>query len=157
MDGSDLRKLVYQAVYGIDHLLQDERAFQQSLHREWEGLDMLKGPAREILQIIDPERRTGRLHLAPCKALGIPLEELGVFLRSQPLKRGKQEQFDLLWSSVRKLARAGRIPFDVAELDALSSEGPTHHSEDYGPTAYRIINDTLHPHVTEWLRTHGVR
>ena len=158
MDGSDLRKLVYQAVYGIDHLLQDEQTFQRSLQREWEGLNVLKGPVRGALQIIDPERRTGRLHLAPCKALGIALEELAAFLWSQPLKHGKQERFDRLWSSVKRLTREGRIPFDLSALDALSSsEGPTHHSKGYGPTAYRIINDTLHARVAEWLRAHGVR
>lgn len=157
MNVLDVQKLVYQAVYGIDHLLRDRGRFERSLQKEWKRIGNGKDSACEALQGIDPEGRTARLHLAPCKAIGIDLEELTAFLRSQPLKNGKQKRFDRLWSSVRVLSRSGRVPFEVSELNAIPSQkGPTHHSENYGPAAYRIINDTTHPTTAEWLRAHSV-
>lgn len=157
MDVFDVQKLVYQAVYGIDHLLRDRSGFERALQAEWERIEDVKDSVCEALQVIGPEGRTARLHLVPCKALGIELKELTAFLRSQPLKNGKKEKFDRLWSSARALSREGRIPFEVSELNALPSpKGPAHHSKNYGPAAYRIINDTSHPLAAEWLRTHGV-
>jgi hypothetical protein len=157
MDVIDVQKLVYQAVFGIDHLLLERRTFEQSLQGEWGRLNTMETYVRGALQIIDPMGRTARLHLGPCQAMGIDPEELTVFLFSQPLKKGKRMLFDRLWRSVTALSRNGRIPFKISELIALPFPGgPVHHSSNYGTVVYRVINDVTHPPTGDWLEKHGV-
>jgi hypothetical protein len=154
MTAIDLQKLVYQAAFGMDHLLEDRKQFEQCLRREWDQLGGMEGGLRQRpLQIIDPMGKTARLHLRPCKVFGIDPEGLSAFLIAQPAKGGTKEAFDFLWHSVMKLAREGRIPFREVELTALSFPVvPPRHSLDYGPAAYRVVHDVTHPNVAAWLR-----
>jgi len=83
MELIDLQKLVYQAVFGIDHLLDDRICFTDELSREWEALDPLAGVEEEGLQMIDPAGQRGRIHLRACKARGVKIDGLTSLLVHQ--------------------------------------------------------------------------
>jgi hypothetical protein len=147
----DLCKLVAQSVLGGDHLLGDAVRFRRALRSEWDALP--SGPRRAAIQPIDPDGRTARIHLAPCREAGIDPECLADLLLSQPRKAGTREAFAARWREVIELAGDGRIPFDptsLAEFEALA-EMP-HHSDAYGLAAYRVLNDITDPAVAGRLR-----
>jgi hypothetical protein len=156
LDAVDLEKLLYQAVFGGDHLLWDRPRFEQGLRREWEELALSPGPIVEPpLQVIDPAGRTARLHLRPCTLLGLKLEALSSFLSSQPLKRGSQERLAGLRSLARELALEGEIPLSLVNpRRAPFPESAPHHSFHYGPAAYRLIHDLTLPATATWIREH---
>lgn len=154
LDAVNLEKLLYQAVFGGDHLLWDRPRFEQGLRREWEELALSPGPIVEPpLQVIDPAGRTARLHLRPCKLLGLKLEALSSFLSSQPLKRGSQERLVGLRSLARELALEGEIPLSLVNPCRAPTLGSVlHHSPRYGPAAYRLVNNLAHPPTAAWLQ-----
>jgi hypothetical protein len=150
---ADLEKLVYQATFGGDHLLRDPARFEQDLRAEWDRLPVASGINTEpALQLIDPSLRTARLHLRPCRALGIEVEDLAAALSSQPLKNGTQARFERLWSLVLEVARAGEIdlPTQASPLQAPAGS-PGHHTAGYGRAAYRLVNDLTDPSTAAWV------
>jgi hypothetical protein len=153
MELVDLQKLVYQAVFGIDHLLDDRVCFANELSREWKALDPLAGAEEEILQVIDPAKQRGRIHLRACKARGGKIDELTRLLIDQEPAGGTEERFALLWSLAGELAQEEAIPFSKESLAALPfPETPPHHSSGYGNVSYRVVNDLNAPEVVAFLR-----
>lgn len=155
----DLQKLIYQSVFGGDHLLDDPERYAGALREEWEGLS-IDGPlaAEPALQLIDPGGRTARIHLAACKGLGVDSNRLIELLVGQGRKQGRRSDYVRRWNETIALAAAGRIPFSVDELGRIDCPGDTpHHGPDYGPTSYRIVNDASDPAMDERLRRLGVR
>ena len=152
----DLHKLVYQACYGGDHLLRNPDDFVTGLAKEW---DRLPGNAHAgaALQPIHPSGRVARLHLDPCKAMGLSYYALSRLLLSQPLKSGNCEAYEWAWAMVLHSARSGEISFAP---DALAHVRPsdevTHHSPNYGPAAYRILNNLGHGPTRELLCRLGI-
>jgi len=140
MTPDDLHKLVVQSVHGGNHLLRDAEQFRKGLATEWERLATLGGAA-DALQIIDPNGRTARLHLAPCKAVGCALDSLAALLLSQPLKLAEPHALTAAWSMIRELAGQGLIPFSATALQLSPDRKIGHHSSTYGPAAYRIVHD----------------
>jgi len=105
-----------------------------------------------VLQPIHPTGTVARLHLAPCKAIGLSGCVLLDALLAQPLKRGHRNGLDWAWATILHSARCGDIPFAYEALAAISWEGDvTHHSTTYGPAAYRILNDLRHCETRETL------
>jgi len=153
MTGQDLQKLVYQASLGCDHLLGNRKQFEQDLYQEWNKLKVSKNKQEYPLQVIDLFGNTARLHLSPCKLLGLSLDELVAFLVAQPSKEGDKEAFDRLWAYLTALAAEGKIPFSVDELAGFAfPRFPPRHSSHYGFTAYRVINDLTDSETTAWIR-----
>lgn len=153
MNVTDLQKLVYQAVFGSDHLLGERCRFQEDLKQEWEWIDSRGIVEENPLQAIDPAGETARLHLRPCKKRKMELWKLTTFLISQSLKRGEKRRFDRLWALVVELAREGRIPFAEEEFAGLCFPTfPFHHSPGFGFSAYRVINDVTQPGTIAWLK-----
>ena len=147
----DLHKLVVQACFGGDHLLRNPDAFVNSFATEW---DRLPSDATDetALQFIHPSGRVARIHLAPCKAMGLSCHDLSQFLLSQPFKSGDREACEWAWAMILQSARSGEIPFAYEQLTSVRlSDEITHHSPDYGPAAYRIINDMGHGPTREFL------
>ena len=153
MTGQDLRKLVYQASFGCDHLLRNKKQFEQDLCQEWNKLKVSKNTQEYPLQVIDPFGKTARLHLSPCKLLELSLDELVAFLAGQPSKKGDKEAFDRLWTYLIALAGERKIPFSVDELAGFAfPQFPPRHSSHYGFTAYRVINDLTDSETTAWIK-----
>ena len=141
MTARDVQKLIYQSAFGGDHLLTDRGRFETALRQEWACL-LAETVDASILQSIDPEGRVARIHLAPCAAAGVRIEDLADVLWSQPRRDGARSTFDRRWEEVVCLARAGRIPFAADALSRLAfPEDLPHHSDAYGRTSYRIVND----------------
>jgi len=147
MTACDVQKLIYQSVFGGDHALVDRDRFADALRTEWDGLaDIDTSVADSLLQMIDAEGRVARIHLAPCKACGIDAKALIDVLWSQPRRGGTRSHFDCRWEEIVHLAATGRIPFSSTELSEFGfPDDLPHHSADYGPTSYRIINDVSDP------------
>jgi len=142
MTAADLQKLVYQAVFGVGHLLNDRTGFTERLAREWEGIDPAAGVGMEALQTIDPAGRVGRLHLQACKARGVKIDELTRFLVAQSPAGGSRERFVRLWSLICELADEEKIRLTGRSLASLPfPETISHHSAGYGEASYRVVNN----------------
>lgn len=149
MEACDLQKLLVQAALGGDHMLTDRGRMADGLADEWANLPAIPpDSAWPAIQPIDPGGRTARLHLAPCLARGVVLEDLVEMLWSQPRKHGTRARFDRLWAEALQLARLGRAGLDPRSLEAFDTpESLPHHSPGYGPVAYRVINDVSDPRI----------
>jgi len=147
MTPADVQKLIYQSVLGGDHALIDRERFAAGVRREWDGLvDAGLRKSGSTLQSIDPAGHVARIHLGPCAAAGVDRNQLIDVLWQQPRRGGTRRQFDRRWKEIVALAGAGRIPFSADELMTLGfPEDLPHHSEAYGPTSYRILNDLSDP------------
>jgi hypothetical protein len=159
MDERDLQKLIYQSVFGGDHLLDDPERYARSLREEWVGLS-IDDPrtARPALQSIDPQGKTARIHLGACKAMGIDVDRLIELLVGQGRKHGRRSDYERRWNVTIALAAAGRISFSADELARVGHpNGAPHHGPDYGPASYRIVNDASNPAMSDGLRRLGVR
>ena len=158
MTERDVQKLVFQSVFGGDHALVDRARFAEGVNTEWGRLCDVDSRGREsILQTIDPEGRVARIHLAPCKAGGIDVEQLIDVIWHQPRRGGARRQFDRQWEDVVRLAAEGRIPFAADKLAQLGSpDDLPHHSPPYGATSYRILNDVSDSATRRQLERLGV-
>ena len=153
MELVDLQKLVYQAVFGVDHLIEDRIDFANELSREWEELAPLAGAGEEVLQVINPAKQRGRIHLRACKARGVKIDGLTRLLVHQEPVGGTEERFARLWSLAGELAQEGAIPFFKESFAALPfPETPPHHSSGYGNVSYRVVNDLNAPEVVAFLQ-----
>jgi len=142
MNERDLQKLVYQSVFGGDHLFEEPVGFMAELHREWASLPGAPSSTEPSLQGIDPEGRTARIHLGVCKRRGVDVDRLGRLLLGQPRRDGKRSDFERRWQETIALATAGRIPFSDVELERLGlPDRPPRHSARYGRASYRIVHD----------------
>ncbi len=159
MDERDLQKLVYQSVFGGDHLLVDPERYGSALREEWDRLPLVGARTSEsALQTIDPEGKVARVHLAACRRSGVEVDALIELLVGQRRRDGRRSDCERRWKETIALAGAGRIPFSA---DALTRVGDPscapHHGPDYGPASYRIVNDVTDPAMREGLRRLGVR
>jgi len=156
MTAQDLQKLVYQGIFGADHLLVDPSRFADALRMEWSKLPN-STESQPVLQTIDPAGRTARLHLAPCKARGVRVEEVASFLQRQPPKNGRRRDFEERWREAVNLAGEGKIPFLLCELSRMPFplEVP-HHSRRYGTAAYRVVNDLTETAIRVDLERLGI-
>ena len=152
----DLQKLVSQACFGGDHLLRFPGDFIKDLANEWDGLagNALQG---EVLQRIHPLGLVARLHLGPCKAMGLSHYDLSRLLLAQPMKEGRHESFEWAWATILHSARAEEIPFTYGQLAAVQpTDEMGHHSSEYGHASYRILNNLGHGPTRETLCRLGI-
>jgi hypothetical protein len=158
MSGRDLQKLLYQSVFGGDHLLEDPTRFRCALREEWGRLSVERfSPMGTVLQSIDPAGRVARIHLAVCRRTGVDVGWLAELLVGQRRKNGRRSDYEERWGKAIELAEAGRIPFSPGELARIEyPERAPHHSCDYGAAAYRIVNDATDPAMSAALRGLGV-
>jgi len=159
MDEQDLQKLIYQSVFGGDHLLADPERYGCALREEWDRLpDDAAGAIGPALQTIDPEGRVARIHLAACKRSGVEVGRLIELLAGQRRRDGRRPDYERRWNETIALASAGRIPFSAGALTRRGyPDRVPHHGPDYGPASYRIVNDVKDPAMAEQLRRLGVR
>ncbi len=154
---SDLQKLAYQAAMGAEHFRSSPGEAHRSILAEWRALRVSDWRDVAPIQVIDPEGRTARLHLGPCRLLGIaPAHVADIFLR-QPPKSARAERCDHLWRLLRDLSAEGLLPWSVDDLSTVGApEAPPSHSEAYGPASYRVLNDVREPLTADWLSLHNV-
>jgi hypothetical protein len=145
-----------QACFGGEHLLRNADVFSKDLVMEW---DRLPSNARQdmVLQPIHPSGRVARIHLGPCKAMGLSHGDVSQLLLAQPFKAGHREAYEWAWAMVLQSSRSGEIPFSYDLLmQVRPSDEITHHSPDYGLAAYRILNNIGHSPTRECLCRLGI-
>ena len=144
MQPTDAVKLIYQNEFGGGHLIRDEEACLNYLHREYADLE--KDPTAELYE--DIGNGIVRVNLAAVK--GEDLAQLGQdFIDSAAKHKGTLDSFLNKLEVLQNLAEEGVFAFDMNALSAYLCEykaagyPAVSHSPEYRQAykpAYRIIN-----------------
>ena len=145
MQPTDAVKLIYQNEFGGGHLIRDEEACLNYLHREYADLE--KDPTAPLYE--DIGNGIVRVNLAVVKPEN--LEQLGRdFIRSAAKHKGTLDSFLNKLEVLRILTAEGVFAFDLDALNTYLSEYKAagyltvSHSEQYRQAykpAYRIIRN----------------
>lgn len=144
----DLYKLIYQAVFGLEHLFSDEKGAYRALCEELEGLTQpLSG--EKLLELIDPKGIIYRMNLRPYKTKRGNLDRLfKVLLLTKRRVSGTRMDFLSLWEEAKKLIKKLSLPFSLEhmkklEFSFLNGDLPIlHHSKSYerlNHPSYRLV------------------
>jgi len=143
MQPRDAVKLIYQNEFGGGHLIRDEEACLNYLHREYADLE--KDPTAPLYENIG--NGIARVNLAAVKAED--LERLGrAFIDSATKHKGTMDRFLNKLEVLRKLANEGVFNFDTNALSSYLTEykaagyPAVSHSPEYRQAynpAYRVI------------------
>jgi len=144
----DLYKLIHQAVFGVGHLLEDEKEAYRLLSEEFSNVGP-QLPRERLFEPIDPKGMLCRVNLRPYKAAGGTLERLfDALLLSQHTANGTRRDFLGLWRRAKKLTEVRSLPFSLNDMERFESLlqnrnlPALHHSQRYeklNHPAYRVI------------------
>jgi hypothetical protein len=142
----DLRKLLFQASYGADHMLEwavrDPGLFRASFTREWEHASRIAPGILPVIQIVGPSGSVARIHLSAAAAAGLSPEPLLEKILQQPLLHSCGTTASDLLRSAAGLGFPALLPWTPEEILAGGiPQTPPSHSADYGETHYRLVND----------------
>lgn len=145
MEPQDAVKLIYQHVFGPEHMVRDGAKTLAYLRQEMAGIgEPLPGEA--LYESIGGG--LCRLNLRPCKARGISAEDINrLFVETAQSAQGDDKAFFHAIRSLQKLAEEDQTPFAPVALDVFLSRYPrkptaVHHSEAYRVAyapAYRVV------------------
>jgi len=149
MRATDVYKLLYQGVFGVEHILGGD-AYQR-LKAEVEKINPDDYPNEPLLEDVSIDGSTVRVNLRPYVSKGLSIETLySVMVRS--CARGGPKEFRLLWNAFKELVNSKKLDFDLEEMSSLDklteleNIPPAHHSniyrEAYKPS-YRIVERRL--------------
>ena len=141
----DLRKALYQSVFGCGHLITDTSAAAEGIRREAAEA----GPcSREIEALDGPWSRVQLGVLAD----GLTPETLAcIFARSAAMPHGDADALQEKLTVLRRLIHSGALPYSPAEADAELDDWRKNgfpvcrHSEEYRAAyrpAYRVLHRT---------------
>ena len=141
----DLRKALYQSVFGCEHLITDTSAAAEGIRREAAEA----GPcSREIEALDGPWSRVQLGVLAD----GLTPETLAcIFARSAAMPHGDADALQEKLTVLRRLIHSGALPYSPAEADAELADWQKNgfpacrHSEEYRAAyrpAYRVLHRT---------------
>lgn len=142
----DAAKLLYQAEFGPEHLIRDGEKSLVLIEEEMAALgDPLPGEA-----MYEPiGNGLCRWNLRPCKARGIPAEEINrLLLETAQGVRGDKRKFRESLKALADMAEGDETPFEAIELDVFLIQyrdkncPAVHHSEQYRAAyrpAYRVV------------------
>ena len=143
MQPTDAVKLIYQNEFGGGHLIRDEQAALNYLHREYESV--VKDPTMPLYE--DIGNGIVRVNLAAVQPEAV--DQLGkAFVRSAAEHTGTKECFLQKLDVLRQLTEAGHFSFSTMEMERYLSEyiqsgcPMVSHSEPYRRSyapAYRVI------------------
>ncbi len=154
MQVADVYKLLHQAALGSAHAVDAANA-RELLQKEATGLT----PAPEALlaEVISPDGRLARVHLAAYLGKGLPLDALAdAFAGTASTYTGSADKLAKFCGCLGDFADAGGIPFSRAEIEsfmgARQREGwpAVHHSDAYRKAhapAYRVVDVSLLPQL----------
>ena len=147
----DIFKLIYQGVFGAEHMMKDVARARLYLREEWESVS--PNLIEPLLEAVDIDGAVMRLNLRPGKAKGIALEQVWeLFYQSAQIKRHHIADFLCLCQQVVELCRTGAVAFPVLEVEELlqamaqSHYAPIHHSPSYrehNHPAYRVVRQSV--------------
>lgn len=144
----DLYKLIYQAVFGVAHLLADEKEARRQLSEEFTNLTQVLSGER-LFELIDPKGIIYRINLRPYKKIEGDIDRLfDAFLLTRGEVSGTRADFLCLWKEVKQLTEKLSLPFSLADINRLepkfqNGDPPIlHHSRSYirlNRPSYRLI------------------
>ena len=146
MQPQDAVKLIYQQEFGPGHLVKDEKKAMEYLRQEMAGVGEPM-PGEALYESIG--NGLCRLNLRPCKAKGIPLEDiLRLFAETANGMQGDKKKFITGIHVLQKLAEEDETPFEPVLLDIFLAKYPkscpaVHHSDAYRlayQPAYRVVS-----------------
>jgi hypothetical protein len=144
----DVYKLLYQANFGVAHLLTDTAEVRKYLLDELGTMDTtIHG--EQLIERISLTNEIVRINLRPFKRLQLDPEKLvaAMFLSASQTKPDT-EAFYHDWNEFSGLVRYGLLEFPIKDLEewnarvAVGNLEPAHHSEQYMEfykPAYRVV------------------
>ena len=143
----DVYKLLYQGVFGAEHLLKDIKQAKVFLNKEWHRVVADKNES--LLEAVSSDGEIVRANIGRCKAEGISVKALWqAFYQSARRVRADRTDFERIWLQFTALCASGELPYD-AEIaaqfgKACSAAGwpAKHHSAAYraaNKPAYRVV------------------
>jgi len=144
----DFYKLISQSVFGVGHLIEDEASARSYLEREILTLGDA-GPGEPLVEPLDPEGRTVRVHLRPFVARGLPLDSLlAAMLETAAVVKPDTALFLGRWEAFRDLVDRGEVGIPMEDFEAVDAYArernypALHHSDAYRGAykpAYRVV------------------
>ena len=154
MQVADVYKLLHQAALGSAHAVDPANAREQ-LHQEATGLT--PAPDALLAEVISPDGRLARVHLATYLGRGMSLDSLAdAFAGTASTCAGSTDKLAKFCGCLGDLADAGGIPFTRVEVEAFmgtrQQQGwpAVRHSDAYRAAyapAYRVVDVTLLPQL----------
>jgi len=143
----DIYKLLYQGVFGAEHVLTDVDYARMHLDEEWRRAD-----ADDEQHLFEPVSRDGRIvriNLRRGKADGINVAAIwSAFYNSAGQVNASLEDFERAWRCFQELCEKKLLPFAAKAVDAFGQDAKEqgfparHHSAAYRAAnypAYRVL------------------
>jgi len=146
MRAVDVYKLLYQGVFGVGHLFNEDT--RRRLEAEARTLCLDEHPEEPLIEEVSPDGSMVRINLRTYLRRGLPLSRLFTAMEVSAPAKGRAEEFLKAWGLFKELVSSGRLVFDNEEIEELGRdleiEGcqPRHHSEAYRRAyapAYRVV------------------
>lgn len=144
----DVYKMLYQANFGVEHLLTDTAGVRSYLLQELASLDSVAGD-EPLIERISTDGSMVRINLRPFAKNGLDPEKLITAMYRSAAARGPDTLLFLKqWREFYDLARFGLLKFptaEAAEFHTRIERGeilPVHHSPAYKESnkpAYRVV------------------
>lgn len=143
----DVYKMLYQGIFGAEHLLSDVERAKAYLEEEWNRV-----PTDKTINLLEPVSMDGkvvRANIQRCKAEGVELSQFWqAFYRSVSQIRANKNDFEKTWNDFIELCRFDALPFDIKSAtqfgnDVKRNQWPAkHHTAEYREAnypAYRVL------------------
>ena len=143
----DVYKLLYQGLFGPEHLLADPNAAKKYLEKEWLSVDADK--KEELLEPVSLDESLVRVNLRPFKFRQLDINSLWTaFVNSAKMQRPEKIEIAKLWTKFEKFCQQENLEFDYNNVVKFGKEmenknyPPAHHSLLYREKnwpAYRVV------------------
>ncbi len=143
----DIYKMLYQGVFGAEHLLSNVERAKAYLRDEWDRVPSDKTIL--LLEPVSPDGTVVRANIVRCKAEGIDMEKLWrAFYYSVSKVQAEKNQFAEAWRAFVKLCQVENWPFDSGKAAHFGDEAHAknwpakHHTAAYRKAnfpAYRVV------------------
>lgn len=153
----DAYKLIYQAVFGVAHILEIPDRAKAYLEQEIAGVD--SSTTEKLIEVISVSGDVVRLNLRPYKFYnGDPDLLFDAMVQSAKAIDGSNERFLVLWEEFKRAVENGKLNFDVEQMRLFDEEikkagyPAVHHSEAYREAnlpAYRVLTKDLAERLLE--------
>lgn len=143
----DVYKMLFQGVFGAEHLLNDVERAKAYLEEEWRRV-----PADKNVVLIEPvsvDGKINRVNIQRCKAEGIDRQALWeAFYASVSHVHADKNEFEKTWVTFAELCRTESWPFLANEVTAFGQDTKSenwpakHHTSAYREVnypAYRVL------------------
>jgi hypothetical protein len=146
LEFQDIYKMLYQGVFGAEHLLQNKQRAFEALRLEWKELKENK--QESLLEPLSLTHEYVRLNLRPVKSAGMPLDRVWTLFVNTPQGNHSMLLFKKRLQDFYALTKAGKINYnaekwlDYCEQQRNHNYPATHHSKAYknnNHPAYRVI------------------